>query len=393
MISSLKMKRPSSIFICIILSVNPAVSQNGLFHTVTEYELSIIFLGDLNFGESYQTNPVYNRGVNIIDKFGYDYMFQNIGALLMNSDLTIANLETPLLDSIKSRASARKLYVHWSSANKTAEYLMKYNITALSLANNHTFDYGSEGLSQTVSVLQENNFNYFGAGNNTDEARKPMIKRFISAEDTFTLAVLSGFEYRKSYDSIYDYYAGENAPGVNMISVEHISESVKELRGKYGDIYIIFFPHWGRNYFWKTGGQAEAAHSIIDAGVDLIIGHGAHMVQEVEYYNGHWIIYSIGNSVFNAPGRYSYYGGVPFSFIAELRIRNVKDDKEKHLRLYPIFTDNLKTDYQVRFLDDEEMNECYNILRAKSNEKKVFNDDFRLKENGSYRFFEIQLNE
>ncbi len=352
----------------------------------------ILFLGDLDFGESYQTNPRYNRGVNILDEYGYDYLFENIEGFLKNSDLTIANLETPLVDSIKAETLSRKSYVHWSYADKTAKYLVKYNITALSLANNHTFDYGAEGLSQTLSVFQKHRLAYFGAGINIDEAGKPLIAQFIVQNDTVTVVVLTGFEYRKSYDSIYNFYAGENKSGVNMISIEQITEQIKELKEKYRDVCIIFFPHWGRNYLWKTESQTETAHQLIDAGIDLIIGTGSHTVQEVENYKNRWIVYGIGNSVFNAPGRYKYFNAKPYSFIAELIVRSNPEDKEKHLRLYPLFTDNLETDYQVRFLNSDEMNDCYSILKDKSSDRKIFKDEFRIKENDSLSFFEIQLN-
>lgn len=352
----------------------------------------ILFLGDLDFGESYQTNPRYNRGVNIIDEYGYEYMFENIRGLLRNSNLTIANLETTLTDSVFTETLSRKPYIHWSYASKTVNYLQKYFITALSLANNHTLDFGTGGLNQTIGAFKNNMFVCFGAGINLEEASKPFISRFISNPDTLTIAVLSGFEYRKSYDSLYNFYAKENSPGVNVISIERIKEQIKELRNKYSNIFIIFFPHWGRNYLWKTEKQTETAHQLIDAGIDLIIGTGSHTVQEVENYKHRWIVYGIGNSVFNAPGRYKYFNAKPYSFIAELIMRSNPEDNEKQLRLYPLFTDNLETDYQVRFLNSDEMNDCYSILRDKCQDKKIFKDEFKLKENDLLSFFEIQLN-
>ncbi len=354
--------------------------------------LEILFLGDLDFGESYQSDPKFNSGVNIINKYGYDYMFENIKSLLFESDFTIANLETPLTDSSAPKISLRKLYSHWSRPLQTIEYLKKYNISAVSLGNNHAFDCGAEGLNNTITALKTGGIEFFGAGDNIEQASEPFVKQFVANGDTITIAVLTGFEFRKTYDSLFHFYAGKNAPGVNQISVERISQQVKELKDKYRNPFIIIFPHWGRNYGWKTDKQTEDAHKLIEAGVDLILGQGSHMVQEVEKYNGHWIIYSIGNSVFNAPGRYDTPDSNPYSFIAGLIIRNVPGDEELHLRLFPIFTDNLKNDYQTRFLNDEEMADCYNLLKDKSADKKNFNDEFRLKSIGGLKFFEIQLN-
>ncbi|RPI18112.1 MAG: CapA family protein [Ignavibacteriae bacterium] len=380
----------------VLISGNYSYSQK-----VNPSTINIFFLGDFDFGESYQTNPKHNRGINIIEEYGYDYMFENISTLLKKSDMTIANLETPLLPNSISPINSQKPYVHWSNAESTIKYLKKYNIKVVSLANNHSFDLGKDGLGYTLRELYESKLDYFGAGNDADDASKPYIKQFIINKDTITIAILTGFEYRKSYDSLYDFYANVSTrsiytnvskPGINVISVEKISEQVSDIRSNYKNVYIIFFPHWGRNYFWKTDKQTETAHQVIDAGADLIIGHGSHMMQEVEYYNGKWIIYSIGNSIFNAPGRYKSNNVKPYSFIAELVIRNNDSDKEKHLRLYPLYTDNLETDYRVRYLNTGEVTDCYNRLKEKSIDKNIFNDEFRIKENEETQFFEIQLN-
>lgn len=353
--------------------------------------LKIFFLGDFDFGESYQSDPKFNSGVNVIEKYGYDYMFENIKSLLSESDFTIANLETPLTDSSTPKISLRKMYTHWSDPVQTIEYLKKYNIRTVSLGNNHAFDCGKVGLDNTINALRNGGIEFFGAGDNLKQASKPLVKFFPSRSDSFTLVVLTGFEYRKNYDDLFHFYAEENSAGVNIISVDKVSLQLKELRNKYKDPYIVFFPHWGKNYSWKTEEQTDVAHKLIDAGVDLIIGQGSHMFGEAEYYNGHWIIYSIGNSIFNAPGRYEFNNVKPYSFIAELTVRNFPGDKERHLRLYPIFTDNLRCNYQPGFLDDNEMGNCYRILRNRSENKKVFNNEFRLKSIGENKFFEIQL--
>lgn len=353
--------------------------------------LKIFFLGDFDFGESYQSDPKFNSGVNIIQKYGCDYMFQYLNELLSVSDFTIVNLETPLTDSATPKISLRKMYTHWSNPAQTIEYLKKYNIKAVSLGNNHAYDCGKEGLDNTISALRNGGIEFFGAGDNFEQASKPFVKQFPADADTVTVALLTGFEYRNTYNNLFHFYAEENSAGVNVIDADKLSLQVKELRNMYKNLYIVFFPHWGKNYAWKTEEQTEAAHEMIDSGVDLIIGQGSHMLGEAEYYNGHWIIYSIGNSIFNAPGRYEYNNVKPYSFIAELVIRNVPDDKERHLRLYPIYTDNFKCNYRPRFLNDEEFSDCYKILESKIGEKRVFRDEFRIKGLGENKFFEIQL--
>lgn len=353
-----------------LLLLNFTITNLAAQNITADSSVKIFFLGDLDFGESYQTNPKFNDGINIIDEYGYDYMFENIKDLLETSNITIANLETPLLDSLQSSSVSRKPYIHWSSSDITTNYLKKYKINTLSLGNNHTMDCGIEGMNQTINSLQKKGLNYFGAGINTNEAGKPFVKQFVLNRDTITIAVFSGFEYRKSYDSIYNFYAGENSAGVNVISVKRTAVQIKELKEKYPDIFIIFFPHWGRNYLQKTELQTETAHGLIDAGVDLIIGTGAHTIQQIESYKEKCIIYCIGNSVFNAPGRYKSYGAKPYSFIAILEIKQHEGKLIKQLCLYPIYTDNLQTNYQVRFLDGDEFADCLLSLKKMSLTKK-----------------------
>ncbi len=71
-------------------------------------------------------------------------------------------------------------------------------------------------------------------------------------------------------------------------------------------------------------------------------------MQEVEAYRGRWIVYSIGNLHFNSPGRYALFGKDPYSFVGALDIRNAGGTATLRLRLYPIVSDNLQTDYQPR---------------------------------------------
>ncbi len=358
----------------------------SLIYSQNNQVIKISFLGDLDFGESYQDNPKYNRDVNIIDAYGYDYMFDNISVLLKKSNLAIANLETPLLPGRISPIYSQKPYVHFSSGEPTIKYLKKYNINVLSLANNHTIDFGFSGLGYTINELK-NKIEFFGAGYNEEEAGKPFIKSFVTSIDTFTIAVITGFEYRKTYDSIYQFYAGKTKYGANVISTDKISAQIKDIKEMYKNVFIVFFPHWGRNYMWKTDKQTETAHAVIDAGADLIIGTGAHMMQEIEYYNNKWIIYGIGNSIFNAPGRYKFFRRKPYSCITKLEI----EGSSKRVKLYPIYTDNLETDYQVRYLDDDEVKDCLKILKKKSNDVKLFDEQIKIKENKISKYFEIKL--
>jgi len=374
--------------IIVFLLISSIIIQNGAaFSDSGDERVSILFLGDFYFGESYQTSSLHNRGINIIEEHGYDYMFENVKDLLMSSTATITNLETTLAGKENLPVSIRKPYIHWSDASETVKYLKKYNVSVFSLANNHTFDYGIKGLKTTIEEISNNGLQYFGAGMNSTEAEAPFVKPILIAGDTTHIAVLSGFEYRISYDSIYNYYAGDNKPGVNLLSAERICNQVTEIRSKFKNVFIIVFPHWGSNYEFKNQKQTETARKLIDCGVDLILGHGSHMFQDIEKFNGKWIVYSIGNSIFNTPGRYNSHGVRPYSFITDLSIKDSGGEVKMYLRLYPIYTDNLSADYQIRFLDSDEFIDCYNNLKQKGSDV----DKFGIKENYYSKNFEIGI--
>lgn len=105
---------------------------------------------------------------------------------------------------------------------------------------------------------------------------------------------------------------------------------------------------------------------MVKAGADLIIGHGAHTMQEIEKYKDRWILYGLGNFMFNAPGRYQKLKAPPFSLVAQLLLEEKNGDLKKTLKLYPIFTNNLKTHYQGRFLAEDEFKDVYQLLLTKS---------------------------
>lgn len=332
--------------------------------------LTIIFTGDTHFGENYQYSPKFSRGVNIIEENGYDYFFENVGELLKNTDLIIANLETPLINTNvtgKIPSSYLKPYLHWGSAKEVPVFLKKYNITALSLGNNHSMDYGTAGLDETMFALSSNGVNYFGAGADSIQAAEPFIKEFGS----FKLAVFGGFEFRTKYDTLYDFYAGNTKAGVNMLDTAAILSQIMGYRKKFPEMYIVIYPHWGNNYKPASEEQKVSAHKFIDAGADMVIGHGAHTIQEIEYYNSKWILYNIGNFIFNAPGRYTSTRAKPYGFITQLVVNN----NQKTLRLYPVYTENHETDYQLRFLDEGEFEDCYKFILNSNVKGKIKKSD------------------
>jgi poly-gamma-glutamate capsule biosynthesis protein CapA/YwtB (metallophosphatase superfamily) len=308
--------------------------------------LSILFLGDTHFGENYQFDPIYNHGTNYITKYGYDCFFKNVELILNGSDAVFCNLETPLTREINI-ISIRKPYLHWSDPDSTVKYFRKYNISFVSLGNNHVFDMGLNGFKNTVSSLKKGGLISFGAGNDLKEASGPVIMN----QDSILAVVFSGFEYRPNYDTLYHYYADDSIPGVNMLDTVRLNRDISNYRILYPKAVIIIYPHWGSNYGKVNDRQIAFAHSWIDAGADAVIGQGTHTVQQIEKYKGKYIFYNIGNFIFNAPGRYASTQAIPYSLMVKLLINKGVIS----YTLYPLFTDNKKSGYNPHLLNTAEI--------------------------------------
>ena len=355
------------VFIIANLSFGQTVFRAQIAAKDADNVLRVLFVGDTSFGENYQERLEQKGQTNILKEKGYDYSMQGVTSLLESTDLTIANLETPLTELRSSPLSGQKSYLHWGDPKRVPEMLQKYGIKSVSLANNHTLDYGQRGLQDTIDALNSPKIAWFGAGSNAEEAAIPWQQKFIFDNKAFHLQAIGGYWYRESYAKSYNFYAQANRAGTNLWTESTAKEQIQKLRQENPCTYIVAFPHWGSNYDWKSKKQARLARIMVDAGADLVIGHGAHMAQEIEQYRGKWIFYSLGNFVFNSPGRYQKESAHPYSLAARLDIAQKNEILSLTLRAYPIFSDNRISNYQPRLVSKKEFNQLRSELFQHSN--------------------------
>ncbi len=324
--------------------------------------IDLLFVGDTSFGENYQDRLVDKGRESILETRGYAHMLEAFTTICAMSNFTVANLETPVTDRFPSPHHGCKRYLHYADTENAPRYLEALGVDLVSLANNHTLDYGVKGLEQTLELLQARNIATCGAGLTGDIAKQPYVRRFDIGSRVIHIAILCMFEYRKKYDIDYGWYAGADKPGVNALSMKQISSTVEALKKDYENVLTIAFPHWGRNYVWATERQRIRARAMIDCGVDLVLGHGAHLLQEIERYNGRWIVYGLGNFIFGSPGRYRKNNAHPYGLIARLLLPSDEYRPTAKLRLYPIVTDNRVTNYQSRFVSEPEFQNVRALL-------------------------------
>ncbi|RYY26907.1 MAG: CapA family protein [Sphingomonadales bacterium] len=327
----------------------------------------VLLTGDVSFGENYQADAAAKGRVNILDRHGYDYTIQRLAPLLARADYTIVNLETPLTDMPRSPlADSGKDYLHWSHVDKAPARLAAYGVDAAGLANNHTLDFGQQGLLDTFASLNRYGITAFGAGRDADEAAAPLVRVLRVGNREVTIGVIASFERRASYVK-HGFYAGADTPGTNPTDTQAIAAQVKELRRRNPGILILSYAHWGSNYAWRSADQQTAARAMIDAGVDVVVGHHGHMLQEVERYRDKWIIYGLGNFMFNANGRFAAFPeAVPYGLAMELVFADNGKAVDSEIRLYAVRSDNLKTGYQPSIADKGDADAAFGEMLRRS---------------------------
>ncbi|HEY1048770.1 MAG TPA: CapA family protein, partial [Prosthecobacter sp.] len=325
----------------------------------------VLFGGDTGMGESYQEQYAAEGGVNILQAKGYSHGITQLRPLLAAVDFSVINLETPLTNRRESPLKGKD-YIHYSDPVKLPALFVPLGPVAFSMANNHTLDHGVEGLDDTRAALNAAGAAWFGGDSNLAEATKPLVQEFRLGDDSMTLAVFGAFEYRKDYDENYHFYAGAERGGCAPVDVPAMKNAIAELRASKPDACVVYFVHWGGNYTWKNEEQTATAQALRGAGVDLVIGHGAHMMQEVVHDGCGWIFYSIGNFIFQSRGRYGPCHAAPFSLPLVVDFSKKDGRLQTTLRVYPTVCDNQLTGYQTRLVTETELSAVDAMLADKS---------------------------
>lgn len=360
-----------------------------LYTSTIPNEDRVLFLGNISFKHSIHGQRIDKSFQKFVLKHGINFFFQKVKGLLVNVDTVVANLETPIMKNkpvvgISTFPSDKqKAPQYLSNGTSILESLKEHNIFAVSLANNHLSEYGQNSLNETISMLKMSGIRYFGANINARRARTPLMKRVFIGNRNLKLVIISAYEDRTDNEVDLAIYANKDRSGVNRLSINKIKEKIQSLRKSSLDdeIFVVAYPHWGgrRNYGWKTKSQKKIGQRLIEAGADIVIGQGPRNLQEIDIHQGHPILYSIGNFISDALGKYHEYNAFPFSLAVELNFRIADKNAqrtcdyhqqvtgsfeaiEKFIKLYPILTDNRTTNFQTRLVNETEFGMVYKVL-------------------------------
>lgn len=262
------------------ISNNITTPPNQEVKEVRKKPISVIFGGDVMMDSYF---------ADYINTYGVDYSWTEITPLLKQADISVINLET----SVSDRGQRQKPKGYgFRSQPFTLEGLVNANVALVSLANNHTYDFGKTAFLDTLSNLSNYGIEYCGAGNNLEEATT--VK--IIERNNLKVGFLSYSKIIPSNQCV----ATESKSGIAIITknnYDKILNTIKIAKQKCDLLFVLL--HWGTEYSnISEKNQIELAHQIIDHGADGIIGHHPHVLQGIEIYNNKPILYSIGNLLF-----------------------------------------------------------------------------------------------
>ncbi len=240
---------------------------------------SIIGVGDMMLGTNYPS-------ASYLPANGGKDLLKDVQSILLNADVTFGNLEGTLLDNggTPKRCSNPSLCYVFRSPESYVQHFVDAGFDMLSIANNHSGDFGPVGRRKTKATLENAGIKYAG----------------LAGTDEYTI-----FEK----DSI-KYGMAAFAPNTGTCDIRNITKAkqiVEDLAAKV-DIVIVSF-HGGAEgskhqhtpcktetyYGENRGNVCKFAHAVIDAGADVVFGHGPHVSRAIELYNNRFIAYSLGN--------------------------------------------------------------------------------------------------
>lgn len=273
-----------------------------------EDETVISFAGDFNLAEDWCTTEYMKAQPDGI----YGCFSQELLELMNQSDIMVLNNEFTYTDS--KEALWGKDYV-FRAEPEMAELLSVFGTDAVTLANNHVFDYGETGLSDTLANLEERGIPYSGAGENMEEASK--IIYFVA--NGRKIALVSATEIERSVQ--YTREASDTHNGVlKTLNPQRFVSVIREAK-EHSD-YVIAMVHWGtEGALYPDTSQRYLARKFAEAGADVIIGGHPHRLQGAGYVEGIPVAYSLGNFWFSDSTLYTTVAQVIIRADGSLRLR------------------------------------------------------------------------
>jgi hypothetical protein len=222
-------------------------------------------------------------------QYGYGWAWTGLGGLFRRDDLTIVNLECAVSD-LGSRVPKE---FNFRGDPDALPAMRRAGVEVANLGNNHAYDYGPVALLDARKNLIRNHIAPVGAGKDEGQATKAAL---FDIKGWRVAVVGIGNVVEPEPAAV----AGPGHPGVACNDSIPCMVRAVERAGRVADIVIVVI-HWGVELHPEPNAfQVEIAHSLINAGADIIFGHHSHRLGSIGTYRGRPIFWSLGNFVWPA---------------------------------------------------------------------------------------------
>ena len=238
--------------------------------------LNLAFVGDIMPGTTFPDS-------RLPEKDGAT-LFKDVDSILVAADVAAGNMEGALADEGETTKKGGKFSYSFRVPTRYGKLIADAGFDFMSMANNHAFDFGLDGVKSTEATLHANGIAYSGIGGRRESA---IVER-------------NGIRY--GFCAF-----GHNSYTLKHADLENVKRIIGNLREK-ADIVIVSFhggaegtahkhlPQGKEMFLGENRGDLRNfAHFCIDNGADVVYGHGPHVVRAVELYKNHFIAYSLGN--------------------------------------------------------------------------------------------------
>lgn len=295
---------------------------------------SLILLPALADAEEIVINAVGDimlagRWTPVLRKTGYTLPFGSVKAELAGGDINLANLECPIA---RRGTEFRSKKFRFRAEPEVARAIRSAGFNLVTLANNHSMDFGWPALAETFQYLNDAGIAWIGAGQNLGEARQMALYTIKEKKIAFL-----GY----SLTQPIEFFAGRARPGTAPGYATMVTADIIKAR-QQADYVIVSF-HWGKEASGAVQAyQRDTAHRAIEAGADVIIGHHPHVLQGVELYKKGIIFYSLGNFAFASKS-----ATADVSAIVRLRL----SDAQREAEVLPLDVLHRRVGFQPRLLN------------------------------------------
>lgn len=295
-------------------TTNATVATDSLVECITDtaslpsdtaFTLTFAFTGDIMMGTTWP-DSTGNSGLPVADGL---HLFDDAKSVLRRVDVACGNLEGSFLDGPGKRRPMGNpnTYFVFRMPTSYVDHLVDAGYDFVGLANNHINDFGEPGRQSTMATLRRAGICFAGLKQRCE------------------MAIIERKGIRVALTQF-----GHGGNNLDVNDLEELRRVVKQMRDT-ADIVVVAFhggaegakythvPHEPEEFVGEKRGDVEAfAHAAIDAGADVVYGHGPHVPRAAELYKGHIIFYSLGN--FCTPRRMGLKGASGYAPMAEVTI-------------------------------------------------------------------------